>query len=568
MIKRANKKKSLVVPIVIIVSAVGAIAIIIAGIFGAFDLKVAECIQFFSAEQIDSYTQLTAEQRAEDIEAYFTVAEESMPYIKEMKTDYGFSLYDKKDEILNAAKNCKNDYEFLALTKAVSRLIPSGHSDTESIDYNKYTFTATLRTLNILSENTNVKNRVDAYRKYLVEAQKEYDAKEISVFRGKYIDGTYIVYSSPEESELNGIILAVDGKAPNDYIPSALLTGSNVKFDSVNGIPYRPIFIFADKGENPVDVKIQLFDGGTVTKTYYNDIANTFSYFYGYNYREYETESPTVNSVTEDDIPILTDDSKNLAYIKVDSFGYKYNSDVFNKICDVSSYENIIIDVRNNGGGYVNFWTDTLYTPFFKDNLEYCSNTFFTDSKYSYEKRFGWFGGELADKFCNISVLPTKDVPPQIANLGDYNYLCYTDKYEISGTADLEIPENRRIYLLVNDFTCSAADSFTAFFQQNNLATIVGTQTSGEGNIAGVCKYLLPNSLICLRYTPYMALNNSEKINNLYGTQPDYFVNNDLSYYYNATNYNKEGHSVVDLDFMSKYDKQFMKVLSLIEENK
>lgn len=144
--------------------------------------------------------------------------------------------------------------------------------------------------------------------------------------------------------------------------------------------------------------------------------------------------------------------------------------------------------------------------------------------------------------------------------------------YDIPATGEsyieyYELDESRKLdndfYVFTSNMTYSAANLMTSMVLDDELATVIGTETTG-----GACAVLLtvlPNNLV-LTHSSHMALTNQAGEIIEYGVSPDYYVNysNSLietidyinTYYsenanFNATSSYNSGSHVFDLNFQS-----------------
>ena len=82
-------------------------------------------------------------------------------------------------------------------------------------------------------------------------------------------------------------------------------------------------------------------------------------------------------------------------------------------------------------------------------------------------------------------------------------------------------PFHGRIWVLVGDAVYSASESFSIFCKDTGFATLVGTQTSGDGIGIDPIFLQLPNSGILVQFTALFGLNADGSSNEETGTTPD-----------------------------------------------
>ena len=79
-----------------------------------------------------------------------------------------------------------------------------------------------------------------------------------------------------------------------------------------------------------------------------------------------------------------------------------------------------------------------------------------------------------------------------------------------------------KIFLLVNNKTCSAADGFAYFCKETGFATVVGQEnTRGDGPGGNFVMDQLPHSNLLFRYRPILALDMDGASIEEFGIEPD-----------------------------------------------
>jgi C-terminal processing protease CtpA/Prc len=92
--------------------------------------------------------------------------------------------------------------------------------------------------------------------------------------------------------------------------------------------------------------------------------------------------------------------------------------------------------------------------------------------------------------------------------------------------------QNKNVIILTRMNTGSAADRFVSDMKKNNMATVIGNNTGGEGLASSYNMVSLPNSKLAFIYMPGGAKNPDGTDNSLYGTAPDYYVTQSVEDYY------------------------------------
>lgn len=222
---------------------------------------------------------------------------------------------------------------------------------------------------------------------------------------------------------------------------------------------------------------------------------------------------------------------KNIAYMKIESFyDPNFTQKDINTISkfykNIDSYENLIIDIRGNGGGSSRIWMDYIVAPII--NKPYISTS------YSLHK-----AGELSMEYYesrgtsnnlkSITQFPKKELLYDLQNVEKFKYFMeFNYRVNPSDNRLSYKPDAFRgnIYLLVDDKVFSSAEAFTVFAKNSNWATIVGTNTKGDGIGIDPIFLKLPNSKLIVRFTTEKGLNQDGRNNSEFGTTPDLEIDN------------------------------------------
>ncbi|MFA9464649.1 MAG: S41 family peptidase [Velocimicrobium sp.] len=231
-----------------------------------------------------------------------------------------------------------------------------------------------------------------------------------------------------------------------------------------------------------------------------------------YKNREME-ETPKV-SEAKIDSKILDDGMT--AYLKLPSFKLTdYMSDkavlerFFNEIKELP---NLIIDIRGNSGGSDLYWKQLLVSPNVKETIQSERYFFFNMNQITREcVNANFLTDEIIDAsgFKGIGVLSSYS--GKLSN-------CIIERTEFKPSTQ---PYMGKIFVLVDEKVYSASENFVMFCKNSGFATLVGTNTNGDGGVADPLLVDLPNSGLLVRFSMFYGLNADGTGNEATGTTPD-----------------------------------------------
>lgn len=298
----------------------------------------------------------------------------------------------------------------------------------------------------------------------------------------------------------SGHLSAIDGYMYELYIKA--LTDSND--------------IITDDEKQNIQMLQKTLENENVQKTYslldhtHKGFRSTIGLKDKYNENEEKTNS------TLSQINSSIDDDRKYAYLKIESFNLQnYQNDkkfLTNFFNEIEQIPNLIIDIRGNSGGSDLYWMDLLVKPNAKENL--MSERYFLFNK-----------SELINNYVSSIGLVSSDINSLSNNLTSKYAEFFTD-YVIDReeVKKAEKPYSGNVYVLIDDKVYSSAENFVMFCKNTEFATLVGTNTNGDGGIADPILLALPNSGLLIRFSSFYGLNKDGSGNELNGTQPDIVV--------------------------------------------
>lgn len=190
------------------------------------------------------------------------------------------------------------------------------------------------------------------------------------------------------------------------------------------------------------------------------------------------------------------------------------------------SFRNVIFDVRGNSGGEIWSYMDNIIAPLIREPLTFEMTSAVKNSFYQW---YGWrfwlyqalTSNELTDPPAHVVRVDEITYPPYSAQ--GWRVVRVTRRVEPAADP---FPFAGRVYVLADNNTLSAGDSFTAVMRHTGLATVVGANTAGwgQGYLAKM-PYALPNSGLIFYLDSELTLNPDGTLNNYVGVMPDVTLN-------------------------------------------
>lgn len=456
---------------------------------------------------------LSAEQKLEDFEYLYKTLEDSFPYFETKKRQYGTDWLSMKEEFREVIAGTRNDAEFYEELGRILMLLQNGH--TYIVDPWIAEEYARLYGGHTPWSQVYGDSRVREAYSYWKSVLSDCEDMLIPVsFR--YIEGEYYARGNPADPEGSpedsGIpsgsrLLEIDGLSPDEYV-WGLMESRMLKYDRLRKkAKVNTLVIYS---ESPVGMVLETPSGELLEITLDPVIPKDA------DEEDYEIPEHLFSTYK------FEEDS--IAYLRLPSFSYFYvekdGAGIRAFLEEVKDYRSIIIDIRGNGGGSTNYW-DKKIVPLLTDKpLEMRCYVLFRDS--SYLEPF------LKNKLV-FSYLGLRDIK-------GLNAVAYTPEYYFpdgSGRCmeivykvvpDRPVGFNGKIYLLVDDYVYSASESFAAFAKATGWATLVGTDTGGDGIGFDPIPLVLPNSGLIVMFPGEMGLNPDGSVNEEVKTVPDVFV--------------------------------------------
>lgn len=206
------------------------------------------------------------------------------------------------------------------------------------------------------------------------------------------------------------------------------------------------------------------------------------------------------------------------AYVEIRSFQAAHTEPDQERLLafysQMADKENLIIDLTNNGGGSYNYWIENIVAPNITESVFL--------HEYSLAKSAGVYKSLAQDDQYNRTS-PIYQKVESLPNIGkdalaEFD-LAFCNSLTIAPKGS-EKAFSGKIYVLVGEQVYSASEGFAKFCKETGFATLVGSETGGEGGDLGLGEFLLPNTGLVVRFSTRYALNADGSSNTEFGTTP------------------------------------------------
>lgn len=488
---------------------------------------------------------MSEEDKLSDFNYLFDCISSSVPVdtLDELNNLYNIDFVGRHDTYIDMIKATENDLEFFAVMRAIIEDVPTFHTDLLYPDYDYYQTIDCWNIDNVLDTGY-VNSKAVYWNTLLKEECSNYFNSSLEYYTYLYdaSNGNYI--SDSEE-----ILLEINGNSIDSYVEET--SPNPIAFDHINKKIYRKWFDFYSESYSDIlsqkcTIKIRNDSGSVYEKTVYRDIVADVlnGYAKALGVRKSENTDQTVNNQP---FYSFCDTENDVLYMNIAQMTHLSMSDIPD-ILKASDNVNVIIDLRNNIGGYFTNVQKLLYPYLYNHDISIINTWYMPDTKYT-EKLVRASKKELS--FKKSSYLPENSSETQ-------EYLMSEDIITLKGNAEII---NRNVYVLISGKTASAADGFVAALKDNNAAVIIGTNTAGEGRMTSFLADSFSASGLVFIYMPELAYNSDGSNNAVYGTAPDIYVHEssfDEDYFTGEDPYVYENRL--------KWDNVLIKALELITE--
>ena len=214
---------------------------------------------------------------------------------------------------------------------------------------------------------------------------------------------------------------------------------------------------------------------------------------------------------------VTYDRNRKLLRIRFKSFKHELIERDRNAVIDACraypDARHIVFDICGNTGGNEMYWVDNLVAPF-GEEVSWRKQVWFSDNKLT--RAYGYMDGAEPVAFGEDSTAPAF-----VAELGLTYSNSWTNSITIPEDPDRIIHTDAKRWVLTDEGTFSAADSFAGFCKGTKWATLVGRQTLGDGAGGSPLTVRLPKTGLLLRFSAVAGANADGTLNAFAGTVPD-----------------------------------------------
>jgi len=505
-------------------------------------------------------TTLTVEQKISDLDYMYELVCLDNPAKEEMENAYGISYDELYERYREYIVNSESEYEYLAYMANFLAVLPGEHNIMGLVDYERFAANGGYAMSEIYGTQE-IKDYTYSWKEDFRDEVTGY--LDYTLIGFMYTDGQYIGIAPKNTTKkytdeyAGAVILSIDGRDPKDMCFD-FFERYTPRYDSGNDCFFRSNLIFNDgTGEKHI-AEIQLPDGSVVTAELYDDPCFDMAYTDAYStYPELAAGSDSVNTggkVTDPSDPAYVPSSykieevpeQKLVYIELkacDSYEGEILVADLSKALENTAAESVIIDIRYNDGGDTEYLSKQLLPVLFSHDVQCLSESYGT-----YNDHTSYLYKNIAFNLLSRFDYKLKD-----------GYLYSTEDFSVKGKA----VRDYKIYVLTTQNTFSAADTLTCICKEYDNATVIGTNTGGEGFAGVITNCYLPESRFMFAYSGFVNVQYPE--DSYLGTEPDIYIPYTLEEINLRHELQDQGLDTYSFEVRLMWDRALLKALELAE---
>lgn len=475
----------------------------------------------------DSSEELSLDQKVADFQYLVDFLNENYPLEHIDEEIYKINIERKNKEYLQKVKNSKSNFEFFLVLRQYFSSIKSAHTYLMIPNLSYYEDMRVNNMNNLLENNINI-DLIKYWEDYLSRKVKNYSLDNIVTYN--YIDGKYY------DDNFENYITHINNEPLQVFIDGYYSIMAKKYSYHIKALYYDKLIFNDAQGEQ---VLIRLNNGKEISLY----ITSEYEFAYVYN---------NLNSIWEPEIFYYIDEEKRLCYYRIDSFEIKYLDDIVRLSTEITerkeAFDYIVFDIRNNSGGQFVTFTQGILDFFIFDKHTFRIKFFTPYTEYHSEFR-------SKSIYNNIVKNPIKNIDDK----ANYFYVVNRRiKYGSNKANTL-----KKIFVLIDEGTGSAADTFAAIMKRGKHAILVGQNTAGEGLADTSSMFNLPNSGLLISFMGSYGLNEDGKSNSHYGTVPDYYISKNILHYIKGKDINN---NIESMQHIMLYDRQLNFIINNLIE--
>lgn len=482
----------------------------------------------YYVNRISDSGELSLEEKVADFQYMVEFLNENYPLEHIDEQIYKINIEDKNKRFLQKIKNTENNFEFFLVLRQYFSTIKSAHTYIITPDLNVYENMRVNNMTNLLENNINV-DLLKYWENYLKGNVEKYSLEDIVTYN--YIDGKYF-----NSNNLENYITHINNETIQEFVDSYNSILSK-KYNYERKTLYYDKLIFNNtQGEQVIirlnnDKEISLY------------ISSEYEFSYVYN---------EFNKISEPEMFYLIDEEKRLCYYRIDSFRIEYLNNIIKLSKEITEREDefdyIVFDIRDNSGGQMGTFARGVLDFFIYDEHTFKTKFFTPYTEYN---------SKFKSKSINNNI-----VKKPIKNIKDKVKYYYIVNGKIKYGSN-KVNTLKKMFVIIDEGTGSAADTFAAIMKTGNHAIIVGENTAGEGLADTSSIFSLPNSGLLISFMGSYGLNEDGKSNSQYGTLPDYYISQDILHYIKGKDINNNSESIKNIML---YDTQLEFIINNLIE--
>ncbi len=507
-------------------------------------LSLVLLLALMASEGVVESAIVTPQQKLEDFQWLYQTVAENYPYLAVKERITGDNWLKQKDEFMQLVQESKTDYAFYqSLQYIVSRLENSHANIVRPSAVVQQGIVTDSLWASIFSQEVVAMN---ARWQEIVTSNQQHPS-----FYARYIAGEYWVVAVDESIQehlpLGVQLVAIDGMDVHEYVQRRQHS-QVIQLDRLRDRLYT--FNLPLPNEEKIIVRFR-HDGVERTSQIQSWVSESKP--------SMATDQPNFKG-------IILEDNR-VAYLRVRSFGYDHlvadSEPVLDFLRSVHHYPYVIMDIRGNGGGTIDYWSQLLMGPLILEPMAY--NYYTTIRSGNYGQRFLQARLGLGYHLLQVERYVVDNRVGAASELLSEMFI-NPIKLPVIVSPTHSIGFTGKVFLLVDDRVYSSAEAFASFAKATNWATLVGTRTGGDGIGLDPIYFCLPHSKLVVRIPQMLGLNPDGTINEEYQTKPDLYVEPDPSEYVAYLKALDQG--VLDSKAPHlPYDRILRSTLELIEKN-